>query len=185
MKSLWQKIPLNIRLIVLAIMMFIFSLFIMPPLYTLFCEVTGINGKTNRSEQTAQGAIDVDRQITVQFITINTHGVPWDFKPEKTEISVHPGEIVTTYFEAKNLHHKKITIQAIPSVAPSSGSLYFNKTECFCFNQQTLVAGETEKLGLQFIIDRDIPKYIKKMTLSYSLFDITETTEKTTMVKDL
>ena len=61
--------------------------------------------------------------------------------------------------------------QAVPSLAPSEGTLFFHKTECFCFNQQPLEAGESVEMPLIFIVDRDLPEHITKLTLSYTLYD--------------
>jgi cytochrome c oxidase assembly protein subunit 11 len=63
--------------------------------------------------------------------------------------------------------------QAIPSVMPLKAAEYFHKTECFCFNQQMLEAGEAVEMPLKFIVDQDLPKDVKTITLSYSLFDVT------------
>ena len=65
--------------------------------------------------------------------------------------------------------------QAIPSVAPGRAAAYFHKTECFCFNQQALAGGEVVEMPLKFIVDRDVPDNVNTITLSYTLFDITET----------
>ena len=64
--------------------------------------------------------------------------------------------------------------QAVPSVMPSRAADYFHKTECFCFTQQPLGAGEEVEMGLRFVVDQDLPKDIHTITLSYTLFDVTE-----------
>jgi cytochrome c oxidase assembly protein subunit 11 len=64
--------------------------------------------------------------------------------------------------------------QAIPSIVPARAAAYFNKTECFCFNQQPLKAGEQADLPLQFVIDQALPADIHTITLSYTLFDVSE-----------
>lgn len=68
--------------------------------------------------------------------------------------------------------------QAIPSMAPKNAVDYFHKTECFCFNQQILAPGEKADLGLQFIVDQDLPKAVETITLSYTLFDVTDRMEE-------
>lgn len=63
--------------------------------------------------------------------------------------------------------------QAIPSISPAEAAQYFHKTECFCFTQQTLQPGERIEMPVRFIVDRDMPKEVKHLTLAYTLFDIT------------
>ena len=164
----------QVKLILLAIGMFIFCLFVLPPLYTLFCEVTGINGKTNgKAYNPVVAEIDTSRTVRIQFVATNNGEMPWDFKPENFVLNVHPGESVTTYFDAYNPTTSAMVGQAVPSLAPRNAIDYFHKTECFCFNSQVLQGGEQAKLGLQFIVDQELPKAVNTITLSYSLFDVT------------
>ena len=166
-----------VRLLLLVVVMFVFAMWIMPPLYTLFCEVTGLNGKTGGRYEAVSAEVDKTRSIEVQFIGTNNESMPWGFKPESFSIKVHPGEAVVTNFLARNPTDRIMVGQAVPSVAPSSASSYFHKTECFCFNQQVLGPKEEAKLGLQFIVDQALPRAVKTITLSYTLFDVTETSE--------
>lgn len=161
------------KLLLIVVGMFGFG-FALVPLYDVFCDITGLNGKTNTSAvtYTADG-IDKSRTIKVQFITRNAQGVPWKFEPIMNEINVHPGEVKFVNFYAKNLSSKDIIGQAVPSVSPGQGANYFNKIECFCFTQQPLKAGEDVEMGLQFYVDLELPDEIKTLTLSYTLYDIT------------
>lgn len=166
----------SIKLVILAIAMFAFCLFVMPPLYTLFCEITGINGKTKGQYEynPVEAKVDTSRTIKVKFVASNNKSMPWEFAPNEYQIDVHPGEAITTYFNAINPTDKDMVGQAVPSLVPKNAIDYFNKTECFCFNQQVLTAGESAQLGLQFIVDQDVPKNVKTIILSYTLFDVTE-----------
>ena len=161
------------KLMLAVVCMFGFG-FLLVPLYDVFCDITGLNGKTNT---TAYEAVDVEvdtsRTITVQFVATNNDAMNWTFKPQKNQIKVHPGEAVTTSFLAMNPRAYTMDAQAIPSISPGRAAEYFHKTECFCFNQQTLQAGESVDMGLRFIVDQDLPKDVKTITLSYTLFDIT------------
>ena len=74
----------------------------------------------------------------------------------------------------KNLSSQKLVGTAIPSVAPNSAARFLNKTECFCFNNQPLAAGEDAELAVVFIIDPDLPASVNTVTLSYTIFDITD-----------
>lgn len=163
-----------LRLSGLGVAMFAFAMWVMPPLYTLFCEVTGINGKTGDQYQAVPAEVDRSRTIKVKFVAINNEGMPWDFAPEAFVVNAHPGEIMNTHFNVKNLTQKFMVGQAVPSMVPNNATNYFHKTECFCFNRQTLAPGEEAELGLQFIVDQALPKGIHTIILSYSLFDVTE-----------
>lgn len=147
--------------------------FALVPLYDVFCDITGLNGKTNNAAATylADG-IDTSRTITVQFITRTAKGIPWKFEPVVNEVTVHPGEVKFVNFYAKNQSNHDIIGQAVPSVAPGIAAGYFQKIECFCFTQQPLKANEEVEMGLQFYVDRELPMDITTLTLSYTLYDI-------------
>ena len=118
--------------------------------------------------------VDASRTVKVQFLARNNDGMVWEFQPESKIIRVHPGELQQTVFQARNVAHHDMVGQAIPSISPSRAAAYFNKTECFCFNQQALDAGKSADLPLRFIVDQDLPRDISTITLSYTLFDVTE-----------
>ena len=160
-------------LVIGSIGMFGFG-FALVPLYDVLCEQLGINGKTNTTpEAYSKVEIDKNRLVTVEFITQKPGKIPWKFAPSVKKMTVQPGELVRTAFLAENYANKTIIGQAIPSVSPGRAAAYFNKTECFCFNQQKLNATSEAKLPLIFYIDPDLPKDINTVTLSYTLFDIT------------
>lgn len=165
----------TLQMVVLAISMFAFCFWVLPPLYDLFCEVTGLNGKTSDTPYVAvSNEVDTSRTVRVKFIATKNSVMPWAFAPETFSIDVHPGEAVVTHFLASNPTAEFMAGQAVPSMAPKNATDYFHKTECFCFNQQILAPGEGAKLGLRFIVDQALPKAVKSITLSYTLFDVTE-----------
>jgi cytochrome c oxidase assembly protein subunit 11 len=153
--------------------MFVFAIWIMPPLYDVFCEVTGLNGKTGSKYEAEVIEVDTSRKIKVQFLATNNESMPWSFAPEVTSMDVHPGQEMEIKYLATNSTQRAMTAQAVPSVVPFKAAEYFHKTECFCFNQQLLQAGESAELPLRFIVDQDIPQQVRTITLSYTLFDIT------------
>jgi cytochrome c oxidase assembly protein subunit 11 len=118
--------------------------------------------------------VDTSRTVKVQFITRMAKGIPWKFEPVINEILVHPGEVKFVNFYAKNKSQRDIVGQAVPSVSPGLAAGYFQKIECFCFTQQPLKAGEEVEMGLQFYVDIDLPSEINTLTLSYTLYDISE-----------
>ena len=153
--------------------MFLFA-FALVPLYNVFCDITGINGKTRGQALYESVEIDTKRTIRVEFLTNINRGMPWEFKSLVKWIDVHPGELNEVRFYAKNRSKFDIIGQSVPSVSPGEAALYLNKTECFCFDQQRLNSGEEIEMPMKFYLDADIPKDITRLTLSYRLFNITE-----------
>ncbi|MEQ8691994.1 MAG: cytochrome c oxidase assembly protein [Pseudomonadales bacterium] len=160
-------------LIVLGMCAFVVA---MVPLYDLFCEITGLNGKTADEAYVFDPAAtqpDRSRLVKVNFIT-NTHGgMSWDFWPGKGGVRVHPGELKEVSFFVKNTTDRVMVGQAIPSLVPATAAEYFHKTECFCFNQQILQPGEEMEMPMRFIVGRELPKNVQSINLSYALFDVT------------
>jgi cytochrome c oxidase assembly protein subunit 11 len=164
---------LVIRLVGVVAGMFVFG-FALVPLYDVFCEITGINGKTRGQAIYQKTEVDLKRKITIEFIANSNRGMPWEFKALTTRMKVHPGELNEVRFYAKNRSQKDIVGQTVPSVSPGEAALYLNKTECFCFDQQFLAAGEAIEMPMKFYIDTDIPEDISHLTLSYQLYNVTE-----------
>ncbi|MBQ0798042.1 MAG: cytochrome c oxidase assembly protein [Porticoccaceae bacterium] len=168
--------------------MFCFALFVLPPLYDVFCEITGLGGKTSGPYTQEQGAqqngaqqngteqrpVDLERVVKVQFVATNNGAMPWEFKPLVQEVKVHPGQAQKVAFYARNATRRDMVAQAIPSVTPISAAKFLHKTECFCFNNQPLKAGESADFPLVFFIDAELPRTVNTITLSYTLFDITK-----------
>lgn len=162
------------RLALTVIGMFAFG-FALVPLYDVFCDLTGLNGKTGGPYVYEAETVQVDetREITVQFVANNNVGMAWEFKPLQRQVKVHPGEMMEVHFIARNPTDKAMVGQAVPSVSPFRGADFLHKTECFCFTQQRLEAGEEIEMPLLFFVDQALPKDVSKLTLSYTLFDVT------------
>lgn len=159
----------------LVVGMFAFAIWALPPMYDVFCDITGLNGKTGGRYQAVDvPAVDTSRTIRVQFVSTNNDGMSWEFEPEVKSITVHPGEQTRVDYTAFNPTDRDMVAQAIPSLAPARAASYFHKTECFCFEQQPLGAGERTQMPMLFIVDRDIPASVNTITLSYTLFDVTD-----------
>jgi cytochrome c oxidase assembly protein subunit 11 len=164
-----------IKLVTVSVAMFAFVFVVMVPLYNVLCDALGINGKTSGEAYTAvQAQVDESRTVTVQFVATNNEGMPWEFGPSVTAMKVHPGAVNDTVFHARNPLPNAMVAQAIPSVSPTRAAEYFHKTECFCFNQQPLDGDSAAQMPLQFIVDQDLPRDIRTITLSYTIFDVTE-----------
>ena len=168
---------LTIILLLCALGMFGFG-YALVPLYNVLCDTLGINGKTNSESVAAVNNVDESRTVTVQFLATNNAKLPWQFKPNQVTIEVHPGQNTRVSYYAKNLSGKTMTVQAIPSVSPGIAAKYLRKTECFCFRQQTLENGESMDMPLLFHLDRDLPKDVHTVTLSYTLFDASRFKDK-------
>lgn len=166
---------LTLRLIGAVIAMFGFG-FALVPLYDVMCDALGINGKTkSESVLQPQGMVaDTSRTIRVEFMAHLNQGIAWQFQPKITTMDVHPGQVIQTAYLAVNQTSQAMIAQAVPSVSPGLGASYFNKIECFCFNQQPLAGRDHAEMPLIFYIEPDIPQEIHTLTLSYTLYDITQ-----------
>lgn len=168
------------KLAVVALGMFAFG-YALIPLYKRICEVTGINilalterdvpgNGTAGKNVKLNTQVDESRTITVEF-DANARG-PWSFKPAVASMKVHPGELSTVMYEFRNEQNHRMAAQAIPSYAPKQAAPYFNKLECFCFNQYTLDPGEKKEWPVAFVIDPKLSKDVTTITLSYTFFEV-------------
>lgn len=165
------------KLAVVAAGMFAFG-YALIPLYRSICEATGINILSraelevpgNSAPLSANTQVDASRTITVEF-DANARG-PWTFKPAVHSMQVHPGELATVMYEFRNVQHRRMVAQAIPSYAPGQAAAHFHKIQCFCFEQQTLGPGETRQWPVVFVIDPRLSKDVKTITLSYTFFEV-------------
>lgn len=165
------------KLGVIVLGMFAFG-YALVPIYKAICEVTGINilalgdrlipGATPNLPANTQ--VDRTRTVTVEF-DANVRG-PWSFKPAQNALEVHPGELTTVMYEFQNTQNRTMSAQAIPSYAPAQAAAYFNKLECFCFNQYTLAPGEKKQWPVAFVIDPKLSRDVNTITLSYTFFEV-------------
>ena len=167
----------GLKLAGVAMVMFVFG-YALVPLYDVFCEATGLNGKTGRAEATVGDKVDRERWVTVEFTGNSMSGLPWEFRSLQKTLRVHPGEVAVAYYEARNTAGEAITGQAVPSVAPNRAATHFKKIECFCFSQQQLKAGERKKMPVRFVVGTDLPKEVGTVTLSYAFFNADQLSAK-------
>ncbi len=166
-----------VKLLAIVVGMFGFG-FALVPLYDVLCDALGINGKTSNVAAVYESVeIDESRLITVDFITRVNTGMPWEFKAETRVVKVHPGEMSQVNFYVKNPTGADVIGQAVPSVSPGPAAIFMNKTECFCFEQQTLKAGEEVLMPMKFYIDPQLPKDITYFTVQYTLYNVTASSE--------
>lgn len=143
------------------------------PLYEIFCQVTGFGGTTQHS-----GALPSqtnERVMKVRFDANVSGDMPWSFKPMQTEVTVKLGEEKLIFYKAKNLSDRPITGIASFNVTPEKTGEFFDKIACFCFDNQTLAAGEEIEMPVSFFVDPELVKDrnldgVKTITLSYTFF---------------
>ncbi|KZT41215.1 cytochrome oxidase assembly factor [Sistotremastrum suecicum HHB10207 ss-3] len=149
------------------------------PLYRMFCSATGFAG----TPITAIGKFAPDRlvpteganRIRVRFNSNISEALPWTFTPQQKYVDVLPGETSLAFYKAKNNSDKDIIGIATYNVTPDKIGPYFAKVECFCFEEQKLLAGEEVDMPLLFFIDKDIlddhsANGVTDVVLSYTFF---------------
>jgi cytochrome c oxidase assembly protein subunit 11 len=163
------------NLLAIVFGMFAFG-FVLVPIYDVFCEITGLNGKITGPSYLSEASQDMthQREVLIQFMTHNNESMPWKFKSEKVQMRIKTGSQQEAIFVFENTTDKEMVGQVIPSVSPGRGAEFFHKTECFCFESQTLAAGERVELPVRFIVDPALPEEIGSLSLGYTLFDITD-----------
>jgi cytochrome c oxidase assembly protein subunit 11 len=144
------------------------------PLYRMFCQVTGLNGTTQRG-LLAPGA--AGGQMRVEFDANTNARLPWRFAPEAPSQRVAIGARTMAFFNATNRAATPVTGTATFNVTPAQAGKYFTKIECFCFTQQTLKPGETVRMPVIYFVDpkiRDDPdaRDIDTITLSYTFYPV-------------
>ena len=163
----------NIKLLSLVLGMFCFG-FALVPIYDVFCEITGLNGKVSGPTIT-QYDQDIDsKEIKILFVTKNNENMSWKFGSKTRIMKAKTGVPYTVDYTFENPSDVPMVAQAIPSVSPGKGAQYFHKTECFCFEAQLLEPGEKITMPVKFIIDPELPGDVPVLTLGYTLFDITD-----------
>ena len=162
---------LSLKLLAIAVGSFGFG-FALVPLYNVLCSVTGYGdqGKLLQRVKAIEHP-DQSRTVTVEFLADVASPGDWDFRPVKRSIDIHPGELYTAEFYARNLTGRDTVAQAIPNISPSEVAAYFHKTECFCFSPQHFQVGEGREMPVRFIVDPSLPSHIDVITLAYTFYD--------------
>jgi cytochrome c oxidase assembly protein Cox11 len=164
---------LNVLVPAFAILGMMFGLVAYAPqLYRVFCGATGYGGTTQRAY--TDPAVTSDRAVTVAFDSNVAPDLPWRFEPEQRSVTVHLGEQKMVFFDAENLSDKPIVAHATYNVMPETSGLYFNKIQCFCFNEERLDPHEKVQMPVVFFVDPAFAKdadnnYVDTITLSYTL----------------
>ena len=142
------------------------------PLYDVLCDVTGFGNEKRLAQRSVIATKpDESRTITVDFLAELPSVGNWEFRPVLRSMKIHPGQLYTADFIAKNLTGRDTVAQAVPNMAPSKVAPYFHKTECFCFTPQKFKQGEERALPVRFVVDPAIPASIDRITLAYTFYD--------------
>ena len=157
-------------LVVLAVMAGVVAY--SPELYRAFCGATGYGGTTQRAY--SDPAATSDKTVTVAFDSNVAPGLPWRFEPEQRSVNVHLGEQKLVFFTAENLSDESMVAHATFNVTPATSGIYFNKIQCFCFNEERLDPHQKVEMPVVFYVDPAFGKdsdnaHIDTITLSYTL----------------
>jgi cytochrome c oxidase assembly protein subunit 11 len=147
------------------------------PLYRAFCQLTGFDGATRRTDAASDTVLD--QTVTVRF-DANVRGLPWTFTAQQTAQTAKIGETKLAFFKVTNNSDRPVTARAVYNVVPEQAGAYFQKLQCFCFNDQTIPARATVQMPVLYFID---PKYADdintkgkpEVTLSYTFYPSTQT----------
>jgi cytochrome c oxidase assembly protein subunit 11 len=151
------------------------------PLYQLFCRVTGYNGTVQTAGTAAPGA--GEQAVNIRFNATTHPALPWRFAPAQGTMRLRVGEEGLAFYRARNLGSAPVTGVAAYNVTPEVVGKYFHKTACFCFERQTLEAGQEMDMPLSFWVDpriADDPNTsgIRTITVSYSFFRTLDDAER-------
>jgi len=145
------------------------------PFYDWFCRVTGFGGTPNQVAANEDGILD--QTIKVRFDASTERDMAWDFAPVERTMEMRIGETGLAFYTAHNPTDRPIAGSASYNVTPYQAGGFFNKIDCFCFEEQVLMPGETVEMPVTFFVepgivdDRDA-KYIHTITLSYTFYEI-------------
>ncbi len=179
-KEIPKKRKKTILYLCLGVLFMFGFAYLLVPLYSLICKQLGINGRgVNKATRLlSHMKVDTSRTIDVSFTATVHGGIGFVFKPLIKHVQVHPGEVKLIYYFAQNHTGKEVTVQAIPSITPDYTAKYFKKTQCFCFTQQYFFKGEKADMPVYFFVDPKLPKRTQAITLSYTLFDVSDRLKK-------
>jgi cytochrome c oxidase assembly protein Cox11 len=143
-----------------------------PQLYRAFCGATGYGGTTQRAY--SDPTTTSERTVTVSFDSNVAPNLPWRFEPEQRSVTVHLGEQKLVFFSAENLSDESIVAHATFNVTPETSGAYFNKIQCFCFNEERLDPHQKVEMPVVFYVDTAFAEdsdnaHVDTITLSYTL----------------
>jgi cytochrome c oxidase assembly protein subunit 11 len=176
----------NLRLVrilaLVAVGMFGFG-YALVPLYNWVCvDLLGLKDRADITQSVANEravgketnyVINKEREVVVEFATVLNGAIPMKFRAEVPQMKVHPGQYYTVNFYAENISDNTMIAQAKPSISPGETTDFFEKTQCFCFVEQTFKPKETKVMPIRFVVKPSLDQKYKKIMLLYTFFDIT------------
>lgn len=155
------------KLLVITVLMLGFG-FAMVPMYRQICDALGIT--QTRTVGATNTQVDASRAVKVELVA-SSAGLPWKFTAIDRSVTVNPGQQTTVRYQVENTLGRAVTVQAVMNTAPANAARYLLKTECFCFTNQTIAAGEVRELPVVFRVSPDAPKDMDTISLSYTFFE--------------
>jgi cytochrome c oxidase assembly protein subunit 11 len=155
------------KLVVIAVGMLGFG-FAMVPMYRQICDAIGITD--SRTVGSVNTQVDTSREVKVELVA-NSAGLPWRFEALDRAVTLNPGQLTTVRYRVVNDLGRPVTAHAAMNTAPAVAARYIQKTECFCFTDQTLQPGESREMPVVFRVSADAPRDLTTISLSYTFFE--------------
>ncbi len=163
-----KNYKLAVRLGVVTLLVLAFT-YLLVSLY----DIGGLNDQTIKAaESPSHGGVDMERSVTLQFLSYIEEPQKWRIQPKKESVEVHPGVQYSAYYTAKNLSDRYAVSRALPSVSPKLAARHLEKIECFCFEEQAFEPFEERDMLVRFKVDPRLPEQIETISLSYKFFDV-------------
>lgn len=164
---------LAIKLALLAAGMLGFSIALIP-LYDVFTQVSGVNGKVALKVDAASlnYTIDESRQVALDFIVVNSADSVLDVQLATPNLRVNPGRVSVATYELHNLAAHAIKLRTVVSTAPGEAASYVNLIDCICFDVLPLNVGERRRVELRFVVNPALPHAVKNLSFAQQFFSI-------------
>ncbi|MFC3679870.1 cytochrome c oxidase assembly protein [Bacterioplanoides pacificum] len=163
-----------VRLVWVLLGMVLFTVSLVP-LYQVFCDITGLNGRNSALTRASEIPVLMHGQgetKQVSFVTHAGNGLAVSFSSLQPQQQAAPGGKYQVMFRFRNLSNKPQRVRAVPSVSPAQASQHLLKIECFCFQEMMLAAGEVKDVPLVYFLSAAFPADIASLTLAYTLFPV-------------
>ena len=155
------------KLVVIAVGMLGFG-FAMVPMYRQICDAIGLT--ETRTVGSVNTQVDTSREVKVELLA-SSAGLPWRFEALDRSVTLHPGKLATVRYRVVNDMGRPVTAHARMGTAPAAAARYIEKTECFCFTDQTLQPGEVREMPIVFRVSAQAPRDLTTISLSYTFFE--------------
>jgi cytochrome c oxidase assembly protein subunit 11 len=150
--------------------------FLTVPFYNVLCQTFGFTmSHTAVDYRNKEEEVNVFRKYNIQFMSHAEDNIPWEFQPQTTQLTVNAGETALAFYKVYNRSDKPIAGIAIYQIFPEDSALYFNKIQCFCFENQLIYPNEMVDLPVLFYLDPAINhdlsiKDVKDIILTYHFY---------------